>query len=59
VQPFASVAVIVMLALTEVVGVPLISPLEAFSTSPAGSVPELTVKVTGVAELPVALTVCE
>ncbi len=41
-----------------VVGVPLITPVDAFSDSPAGSVPEVSDHVYGVAP-PVAVSVCE
>jgi hypothetical protein len=59
VQPLASVAVTEMLALTEVVGVPLSTPVVLFKVNPAGRDPEVTANVYGVAVLPVAETVCE
>ena len=55
----ASVAVIEMLALMAVVGVPLMTPVVAFKVRPVGSAPEVNAKVMGVALLPVAEIVCE
>ena len=56
--PKPSVAVIVKLDVAAVVGVPVIAPVAAFSDSPAGKLPALTLNVYEPLP-PVALTVCE
>jgi hypothetical protein len=58
VAPKPSVAVIVKLDVAAVVGVPVIAPVAAFSDSPAGKLPALTLNVYEPLP-PVALTVCE
>ena len=55
--PKALVAVTVKVATPGVVGVPLMTPVEAFKVSPAGSVPLVTAHVIGA--LPEALRVWE
>ena len=55
--PHALVAVTVKAAAPNAVGVPPMTPLEAFKVSPAGNEPPVTAQVIGV--LPEALSVCE
>ena len=54
----ASVTRIVKRFAPSVIGVPLISPVDALRLSPAGSVPVVTAQAYGVAP-PVAVSVCE
>ena len=58
VSRLASVTCTVKLAVPLVVGVPLISPVELFSVSPAGNEPVLMDQVYGPAP-PLAVSVCE
>jgi len=58
VRPSASVTLAVIIEVPEAVGVPVIAPVEAFSSRPFGSVPVLMLQVSGVTP-PAAASVAE